>query len=92
MFINNNLIRIFALQIIHMQKNKVTITDKTGLVLEGGGMRGIFTIGVLDNFMDRGIRFPYIIRCERRSLQCTLLYVQPTGQGKVLQHRHDGEI
>ncbi len=61
MFINNNLIRIFALQIIHMQKNKVTITDKTGLVLEGGGMRGIFTIGVLDNFMDRGIRFPYII-------------------------------
>jgi predicted patatin/cPLA2 family phospholipase len=24
-------------------------------------MRGIFTIGVLDNFMDRGIRFPYII-------------------------------
>ena len=24
-------------------------------------MRGIFTVGVLDNFMDRGIRFPYII-------------------------------
>ena len=24
-------------------------------------MRGIFTIGVLDNFMDRGVRFPYII-------------------------------
>ena len=24
-------------------------------------MRGIFTIGVLDNFMDRGIKFPYII-------------------------------
>ena len=24
-------------------------------------MRGIFTIGVLDNFMDRGIRFPYVI-------------------------------
>ena len=44
-----------------MQKRKFRITEKSGLILEGGGMRGIFTIGVLDNFMDRGIRFPYII-------------------------------
>ena len=39
----------------------MNITKESGLILEGGGMRGIFTIGVLDNFMDRGIRFPYII-------------------------------
>ena len=39
-------------------KMTVNITDKSSLVLEGGGMRGIFTIGVPDNFMDRGIRFP----------------------------------
>ncbi len=32
-----------------------------GLVLEGGGMRGVFTCGVLDYFMDNGIRFPYTI-------------------------------
>ena len=44
-----------------MKKKKFKITAKSGLILEGGGMRGIFTIGVLDNFMDRGIRFPYII-------------------------------
>lgn len=44
-----------------MEKKKFKITEKSGLILEGGGMRGIFTIGVLDNFMDRGIRFPYII-------------------------------
>ena len=44
-----------------MKKKKFKITEKSGLILEGGGMRGIFTIGVLDNFMDRGIRFPYII-------------------------------
>jgi predicted patatin/cPLA2 family phospholipase len=37
------------------------IDPQTGLVLEGGGMRGVFTCGVLDNFMDRGIRFPYVI-------------------------------
>lgn len=35
--------------------------EGTALVLEGGGMRGVFTSGVLDNLMDRGIRFPYVI-------------------------------
>lgn len=33
----------------------------TGLVLEGGGMRGVFTCGVLDYFMEQGIEFPYAI-------------------------------
>ena len=37
------------------------LTSASGLILEGGGMRGVFTCGVLDNFMDRGIRFPYTI-------------------------------
>ena len=39
----------------------VRMDNQSGLVLEGGGMRGVFTCGVLDNFMDRGIRFPYTI-------------------------------
>lgn len=42
-------------------KQETEITPHTGLVLEGGGMRGVFTSGVLDNFMDRGIRFPYTV-------------------------------
>lgn len=32
-----------------------------GLVLEGGGNRGVFTSGVLDAFMEAGITFPYVI-------------------------------
>ena len=32
-----------------------------GLVLEGGGMRGAFTCGVLDCLIDKGIEFPYVI-------------------------------
>lgn len=32
-----------------------------GLVLEGGGLRGAFTMGVLDAFMKRDIYFPYVI-------------------------------
>ncbi len=38
------------------------IIDKhTALVLEGGGLRGVFTCGVLDCFMDHGIRFPFTV-------------------------------
>lgn len=37
------------------------VINDIGLVLEGGGMRGIFTIGVLDALMDAGIHFPYVI-------------------------------
>lgn len=33
------------------------MTEKTGLVLEGGAMRGMFTTGVLDVFMENGITF-----------------------------------
>lgn len=39
----------------------ISIDKRTGLILEGGGMRGIFTVGVLDCFMDHGVRFPYTV-------------------------------
>ncbi len=35
--------------------------EKTGLVLEGGGLRGVYTSGVLQAFMERDIYFPYVI-------------------------------
>ena len=37
------------------------INGKTGLVLEGGGMRGVFTSGVLDAFMKHDLYFRYIV-------------------------------
>ncbi len=39
----------------------LTLPQNTGLVLEGGGMRGVFTDGVLDYFLDRHITFPYAV-------------------------------
>ncbi|MDO4268618.1 MAG: patatin family protein [Eubacteriales bacterium] len=37
------------------------IQEKTGLVLEGGGMRGIYTAGVLDVMMEHGLAFDGVI-------------------------------
>ena len=34
---------------------------KSGLVLEGGGLRALYSSGVLDAFMEAGIEFPYVI-------------------------------
>ena len=34
---------------------------KTGLVLEGGAMRGLFTAGVIDVMMEEGIDFDGLI-------------------------------
>lgn len=39
---------------MHIERN-------TGLVLEGGGMRGVFTSGVLDAFMKHGVYFRYVV-------------------------------
>lgn len=37
------------------------IGRNTGLVLEGGGMRGVFTSGVLDGFMKHNLYFRYVV-------------------------------
>ena len=38
-----------------------TMLDDIALVLEGGGMRGVFTAGVLDAFLDEKFYFPYTV-------------------------------
>ena len=44
-----------------LQSNLVSAfrQHEAGLVLEGGGMRGVFTSGVLDCFLDNHVTFPY---------------------------------
>lgn len=39
----------------------INATPRTGLVLEGGGVRGIYTAGVLDVFMENNITFDGVI-------------------------------
>ncbi len=39
----------------------VILIYKSGLVLEGGGTRAVYTSGVLDAFIEAGIEFPYVI-------------------------------
>ena len=46
-----------------------------GLVLEGGGMRGLYTAGVLDVFMEHGVEFAHAVGV---SAGACLLYTSPS--------------
>ena len=48
--------------------------SKTGLVLEGGGLRGVFTGGAIDCFLDKKIDFDYVIGVSAGSCN-TFAYV-----------------
>jgi len=51
--------------------------NKVGLILEGGGMRGMFTAGVLDFFLDEGIEFPCVIGVSAGAIHaCSFLSKQ----------------
>lgn len=57
---------------------------KTGLVLEGGAMRGLFTAGVIDVMMDRGVRFDGMVGVSAgSSFGCNYKSHQP---GRVLRY------
>ena len=67
------------------------IDRNTGLVLEGGGMRGVFTSGVLDGFMKHDLYFRYVVAvsagaCNGMSYMTTNCQ---TGQAMYLSEKHD---
>lgn len=55
---------------------------KIGLVLEGGGMRGLYTAGVLDFFMDKDIYFPYTIGVSAGACNGTSYISRQKGRSK----------
>ena len=60
----------------------LTIDEKTGLVLEGGGMRGVFTCGVLDYLMDHKISFPYTVGVSAGACNGLSYMSHQRGRGK----------
>lgn len=60
---------------------------KTGLILEGGGMRGLFTAGILDVMMERDIKVDGIVGVSAGAcFGCNYVSKQP---GRVLRYNMD---
>ena len=57
---------------------------KMGLIVEGGGMRGAYTGGVLEAFSDQNIHFPYVIAVSAgANTSCSYLSNQPTRNNRL---------
>ena len=54
---------------------------KTGLVLEGGGLRGIYTAGVLDVFLEHGITFEGVIGVSQGAILASSYLSGQKGRG-----------
>ncbi len=65
--------------------------SKVGLVLEGGGMRGMYTAGVLDAFMENGINFDGVIGVSAGAVHASSLLSNQYGRGLRYTKKYCGD-
>ncbi|WP_339062156.1 patatin family protein [Tepidibacillus marianensis] len=58
--------------------------EGVGLVLEGGGMRGVYTAGVLEFFMDHELYFPYVIGVSAGACNACSYISKQMGRNKTV--------
>ena len=56
--------------------SKITIPDNSILLLEGGSLRGLFTAGVLDTFMENDVYFPAVAGVSEHHILAKLKHIQ----------------
>ncbi|WNF24747.1 patatin family protein [Mesobacillus jeotgali] len=64
----------------------------SGLILEGGGMRGVYTAGVLEYFLENELFFPYVIGVSAGACQGSSYVARQPGRNRqvtidYVQHR-----
>lgn len=62
--------------------------DKVGLVLEGGGMRGLFTAGVLDYLMEKDLYMPYVVGVSAGACQGASYVSKQIGRSKKINLKY----
>lgn len=57
---------------------------RTGLILEGGGMRGVYTGGILEYFLENNIRFPYVTAVSAGACNASSFISRQKGRNKAV--------
>lgn len=65
--------------------------SKIGLVLEGGGMRGSYTLGVLDAFLQHEIYIPYVIGVSAGACNAASYASRQIGRGQRIAENYSGD-
>ncbi|SDN74422.1 Predicted phospholipase, patatin/cPLA2 family [Paenibacillus sp. yr247] len=62
-----------------------------GLVLEGGGMRGVYTAGVLEYFMEQDLYFPYVVGVSAGACNAASYISKQPGRNKKVTIDYIGD-
>ncbi|RBP87039.1 putative patatin/cPLA2 family phospholipase [Cytobacillus firmus] len=57
---------------------------EAGLVLEGGGMRGVYTAGVLEYFLEQDLFFPYVIGVSAGACNAASYLSKQKGRNRIV--------
>ncbi|MDN3019356.1 patatin family protein [Paenibacillus sp. BSR1-1] len=60
------------------------MVNQVGLVLEGGGMRGVYTAGVLEYFLEQELFFPYVIGVSAGACNAASYLSKQKGRNKTV--------
>lgn len=71
-------------QVKEEQRGRQIVFNKVGLVLEGGGMRGVYTAGVLEFFLEHEIAFPYVIGVSAGACNAASYLSKQKGRNKTV--------
>jgi predicted patatin/cPLA2 family phospholipase len=63
-------------------KKVISLLQKTGLVLEGGGMRGVYTSGVLEYLLEKKIYYPYVVGVSAGASNSCNYVARQLGRGR----------
>ncbi|MFP5115076.1 patatin-like phospholipase family protein [Bacillaceae bacterium C204] len=58
--------------------------NRVGLVLEGGGMRGVYTAGILEYFLESQLFFPYVIGVSAGACNAASYLSKQKGRNKTV--------
>ncbi|MBD1371762.1 patatin family protein [Hazenella sp. IB182357] len=62
--------------------------QNVGLILQGGGMRGVYTSGVLDFFMENQLFFPYVVAVSAGACNAAAYLSRQPGFGRRMYLDH----
>jgi predicted patatin/cPLA2 family phospholipase len=60
------------------------VLNQVGLVLEGGGMRGVYTAGILEYFLEQNLFFPYVIGVSAGACNAASYLSKQKGRNKTV--------
>ncbi|MGE5681513.1 MAG: patatin-like phospholipase family protein [Bacillota bacterium] len=73
------------------KQNNINIKN-TGLVLEGGGMRGVYTSGVLQFFMEKELYFPYVIGVSMGACNAANYISRQPGRNRIVNINYVNDL